>query len=141
MPEPCCPWCGTTLATHAANACLDGWVLQAVFGYQRVEGEEIPAWVTSENLPAGRAHRQPIWISSASHQFYCEECGTIPRFSDDIAAAWQVVEHLLPPAGDAAWQHYVHSPLGCLVLSHLTAHEAALAVVKAALRFCLEEQP
>lgn len=80
---------------------LDAAVAEHVFGLRRVEGQEailaaIPEMRQLAEHGDGdlsRMHLKRLWVRS-ERDYYCEECGNLPSYSSDIAAAWQVVEKM-----------------------------------------------
>ncbi len=69
---------------------LDEQIAGKVMGWTRLTGEEA---VTDHRVPFEHQHREAIWMKNGS-RMGCRECGDLPQFSTDIAAAWQVVEAL-----------------------------------------------
>ena len=145
MPDPSCPWCQTPLDDHLATKCLDMWLLEAVLGYERLEGDAIPVEVSRRDGPG--PHLQRVWRKGRG--WYCEECGSIPNFCEEIEAAWQVVEHFSEGAdghggynvqldghGGGWWTFHIFKDGTCY---EATAPTVELAIVKAALLACQEE--
>jgi hypothetical protein len=109
---------------------------------ERVAGRELDAEVAEKVMgrPVGE------WLEGIYYQD--GRRGRIPRFSTDIAAAWQVVEKLA--ADTPAWPHHgyfvsIHNStglgrwearIGATAIAH--AHTAPLAICLAALAACGE---
>lgn len=76
---------------------LDALVAEKVMGWERVEGVDINRreGVPEEKLDADRWHCRRAWFVGNERKA-CEECGTLPTYSTDIAAAWEAVEKVLP---------------------------------------------
>ena len=77
MTNPKCPECGIEIDDHPAGRCLDRWIVEQVFGLDRM--------LARHNLRDGEIYYH--WGYPIGH-------GIAPFYSSDIAAAWDVVEHL-----------------------------------------------
>ncbi len=76
-----CPHCQTEVDEHEANRCLDAWVAEAVMGWQIRNNPDIPSIVE---------YWDGTLLTGLKYEYWREP----PYFSDDIAAAWEVVEKL-----------------------------------------------
>lgn len=97
MPNPACPHCGTAIEEHEAGRCLDWWVGEAA---THVTPRRL--WIAtsdggkSATMDSEYRHEVERWVKkhpvvwgkpmSVSHW------DIYPRYSVDIAAAWEVVE-------------------------------------------------
>jgi len=70
-----CPECGIEIDDHPAGRCLDRWIVEQVFGLDRM--------LARHNLRDGEIYYH--WGYPIGH-------GIAPFYSSDIAAAWDVVE-------------------------------------------------
>ena len=134
MHEPCCPWCQTALGDHQETECLNVWVATTVLGCHAYLYRRCPR-------PFWRCGCQP----SVPHEEDREELVGLRKYSGEMDAAWQVVEQMQA-------HRTIHVSLdnnGLGYVFHIWkngheyaegAHTAPLAIVKAALRACLEEQ-
>ena len=72
-----CPECGIEIDDHPAGRCLDRWIVEQVFGLDRM--------LARHNLRDGEIYYH--WGYPIGH-------GIAPFYSSDIAAAWDVVEKI-----------------------------------------------
>lgn len=75
---------------------LDALVAERVMGWESITDElEIAKREgVPEDVDSKRWHRKQVWFKG-NERMACEECGTLPGYSTSIAAAWEVVNHLL----------------------------------------------
>ena len=76
-----CPHCNTRIDEHEANRCLDAWVAEAVMGWKIRNNPDIPSIVE---------YWDGTLLTGLKYEYWREP----PYFSDDIAAAWEVVGRL-----------------------------------------------
>ena len=101
MSDLSCPHCETEIDEHEASRCLDAWVAEEVMGLcghyllMDVRGEDDGDYITwtckfceeeFRGLSFGKGWKNPH----------------LHNYSTSIAAAWEVVERLVPEAG-AEW--------------------------------------
>jgi hypothetical protein len=131
---------------------LDALVAERVFGIQAI----VMNWPCEVNPDTGRAYpiqfpdpcdlEDPqlvdvVFSPYASTAVLEPPVEILPRYSTDIAAAWQVVEHLKPFASgrhsiDISWAMRLVKPMWCVEingLSNALADTAPEAICKAAL--------
>lgn len=107
-------------------------------------GPELDARIATEvmgwyALPIADTNGVPCWSNRPSASAFAEKTDWFRpaetwRPSTDIADAWRILEWLQPPARNDAWREFIHSWVGALHLSHMTAREAAFAICRAALQ-------
>lgn len=82
------------------NDLIDRLVAELVMGWKPICGEvDITAWLAScGHQPPPHPHWARIWVDPQKSGYAalsgCEECGSLPCFSRDMAEAWNVVERL-----------------------------------------------
>ena len=72
---------------------LDELVAEKVLGWNVFMGTEIPESITMRDVPEDRRHLKRVWVRGGV-RMACEECGDMPAFSEDISAAFRVVEEI-----------------------------------------------
>jgi hypothetical protein len=68
---------------------MDALAAEHILLWQSVSGDAIPAQATDPQL-GGLGHRKRVWLDGSHRMMACEECGTLPNFSTDIAKAWDI---------------------------------------------------
>lgn len=121
---------------------LDALIAEKVMGWEAVNDElEIAKREGNPDLvDSQRWHRRKVWFKG-NEKMACEECGTLPAYSTDIAAAWEVVEKadlwsLYGSIGDGPYR-------ACIQFEDreglMTADTAPLAICLAALKAVSQE--
>ena len=74
---------------------LDALIAEKVMGWEAVNDElEIAKREGNPDLvDSQRWHRRKVWFKG-NEKMACEECGTLPAYSTDIADAWEVVRKM-----------------------------------------------
>ena len=112
-------------------------------GYACVEGEAIPVEISRRDGP--EPHLKRIWSRGAT--WYCEECGSVPQFCEEMAAAWQVVASFSEGADGQGGYNVELQGHGDGWTFHMfkdgTCYEAMaptpmLAICRTAIRACLD---
>ena len=80
-----CPHCKTEIDEHEAGRCLDAWVAEAVMGAK---------WTEQENVCRilWNADGVEMIMEEWSEKDWVPSTASLPQYSTDIAAAWDVVE-------------------------------------------------
>ena len=115
-------------------------ILEEIFGYKHYVGSAVP----DEHVHFG-ANQEEVWLlePDVNHPFgkrVCRNCGDLPDYSEDIAAAWEVVgkmqEHGYPMILDNN-DYRGHFDCGFytddVTLIQAEAETAPLAICRAAL--------
>lgn len=70
-------------------------VAEKVFGWKRLEGDAVVEWCCGwTKARPNNFHLKRIWVDGPEYANLkgCEECGSLPDFSGDIAQAWRILE-------------------------------------------------
>lgn len=96
---------------------LDALVAERVMGWERLEGQELLDRLWPDNYPSQNKHQERVWVRRGTDEVMaCKECGTIPSYSTEIAAAWEVVEAVkfynmaIKWDADGAWLSGIPNP-------------------------------
>ena len=96
------------MSERVAGRELDAEIAEKVMGYSvHLVGHTVPAIHQCASAPS--LDKQEVWLSAGGHRF-CKWCGDMPMFSEDIAAAWQVVEKM--EAQDLTVEYRTHGTRG-----------------------------
>lgn len=87
MTDITCPTCGVALLEHPANRCLDAWVAEKVMGLKPCTAWSLFHW----SMSGGEYIHHPESCSYNNKCYPAEQC---PHYSNDISAAWEVVEKI-----------------------------------------------
>jgi len=112
-----CPHCDTSVDEHEAGRCLDAWVAEDLMGWTRSVAGNYPWQMTP---PHGLVGRLKVYL--------------VPKYSTDIAAAWEVVGRVREGKGNCDMQWRVEWGFSFGSDFYSWAPTAPLAICRAALK-------
>ena len=123
------------------NKDIDKLIAEKVMGWERIEGEKAISEFENQPQKNDWFHRKCIWIKDGQ-RMACEECGTLPQYTDSISDAWQVVEKMIEKGFDfgidydEGWIADFGLPPDYKQGGQADENTAPLAICKAALKSC-----